>query len=113
MGKKDANPNQIIRQDGRNVFVDITNESFLIGKVHLRFARYDLEKTEGNRFVDCVDIYISFDEWLALANDALSGHMHDRMRKWKAAVEDAKKQGSDAPPPLLIYEKSAERPRCS
>lgn len=46
---KQKNKNQIIRFDGRNVFIEVMNTAFEIGKVQINFVEYDitLEKIVG------------------------------------------------------------------
>ena len=39
---KRKNKNQIIRFDGKNVFMEVMNSAFEIGKVQINFVEYDL-----------------------------------------------------------------------
>lgn len=70
---KRENPNQIIRIDGRNCFVEALNDSFPIGKVHLGFYAYDVSKAAGSRFTNNIQIYIDIAEFLSLAQDVGNG----------------------------------------
>lgn len=38
---EERNPNQIIRKDARNCFVESLNDAFDRGRIHLFFATYD------------------------------------------------------------------------
>lgn len=81
MANKD--PTQIIRHDARNCFLEVKSDSFYFGKIHVGFVRYDLSRPEGQRYVNCIHIYISVDEFLALAHDVLSGALHEKTRQLK------------------------------
>lgn len=57
--EESRNQHQIIRKDNKNCFVESLSDAFEIGKAHLAFATYDLNKPAGNRQTNCVHIYIS------------------------------------------------------
>lgn len=44
---KETSIHQIIRFDGKNVFVEVMDSAFEIGKVMMNFAEYDLSKPKG------------------------------------------------------------------
>jgi hypothetical protein len=69
------NPNQIIRLDGKNVFLEVMNNAFPIGKVQINFIEYNPEAEKNNRQTKNIPIYIDMDKFLVLANDILSGRM--------------------------------------
>lgn len=63
--------NQIIRFDGRNVFVEVLDSAFEIGKIMLGFKEYDLSRPQGERFVNEVTIYMDITEFETLAHDIM------------------------------------------
>jgi hypothetical protein len=72
---KQRNPNQIIRLDGKNVFLEVMSNAFSIGKVQINFIEYNPEAEKNNRQTKNIPIYIDMDKFLVLANDILSGRM--------------------------------------
>ena len=66
---KEGSLNQIIRFDGRNVFMEVLDSAFEIGKIMLAFKEYDLSKPQGQRFVNEVTIYMDITEFETLAHD--------------------------------------------
>ena len=63
---EDYKNNQIIRKDAKNCFVESLNGSFSIGKAHLGFASYDMNKPAGSRKTNRINIYISVEELLLM-----------------------------------------------
>jgi hypothetical protein len=47
MANDDRNQYQVIRKDARGCFVETKSDSFPIGKVHMEFAAYDVNKPAG------------------------------------------------------------------
>lgn len=94
MARKEKNPNQIIRVDGKNCFVEFLNSAFNIEKVEMVFMSYDTKKESGSRCTGRVQLYLSFPEFLGLCNDAKSGKLA------KKYIEAVKKEGY--PEPLFI-----------
>lgn len=66
---REVSLNQIIRFDGKNVFVEVMDSAFEIGKIMLGFKEYDLTKPSGNRFTNEVTIYMDITEFETLAHD--------------------------------------------
>lgn len=69
------NKNQIIRFDGRNVFIEVMNTAFEIGKVQINFVEYDITLEKNSRQKQNISIYIDVEKFLLLANDILTGRM--------------------------------------
>lgn len=67
--------NQIIRIDGKNVFLEVLNSAFQIGKVQMNFLEYDVTKDKGERIKHDIAIYVDIDKFLVLSNDVLSGRI--------------------------------------
>ena len=44
---KERNAHQIVRKDGKGWFVESLNDAFSIGRCHLAFAAYDLNRPAG------------------------------------------------------------------
>ena len=44
MSEERNNNQQIIRKDAKGCFVEVLNDSFEIGRVHMFFATYDVNK---------------------------------------------------------------------
>ena len=65
-------PKQILRLDGKGVFLEVLNTSFAIEKVIINFVQYDVSR-KGNKIVMDIPIYMDFNKFLVLANDILSG----------------------------------------
>lgn len=82
--------NQIIRIDGKDSFVEVTNDLFHYGKVILRFIKYNDKAEKGKKFVHDISIFLEFEKFLALKQDILSGRMTALA---KAAKETAAKGG--------------------
>lgn len=66
---REVSLNQIIRFDGRNVFMEVMDNAFGIGKVMLNFKEYDLSKEKGSRFTNEISIYMDITEFETLAHD--------------------------------------------
>jgi hypothetical protein len=83
-------PEQIIRLDGKNVFLEVMNSAFEIGKVLINFQEYDVTQEKGSRIKQEISIYFDMDKFLVLANDLLSGRLSALAKK---AREDQQKGG--------------------
>lgn len=66
---------QISRKDAKGCFVESLCNSFGIGKIHLKFVRYDVNKPEKNRQTNVVDIYIAADDFLELCRKIECGQL--------------------------------------
>lgn len=51
---KERNAHQIVRKDGKGCFVESLNDAFSIGRCHLAFASYDLNRPAGERQTNLV-----------------------------------------------------------
>lgn len=78
----ELNP-QIIRIDGKNVFMEIMNNAFGIGKVQINFIEYDPTKEKNNKIVKDIKTYIDFDKFLVLIQDIKTGRMASLAKKAK------------------------------
>lgn len=70
---KEKNVTQIIRIDGKNVFLEVMNNAFGIGKVLMNFIEYDPK--QGNKQTKLIPIYMNLEEFLILAQDVKSGRV--------------------------------------
>lgn len=86
---KERNPAQIIRLDGKNVFLEVMNNAFGIGKVQINFIEYDATKETKSRILKNIPIYIDMDKFLVLTHDILSGRMAVLAKK----AQEAKVKG--------------------
>ena len=85
--EESRNQHQIIRKDNKNCFVESLSDAFEIGKAHLAFATYDLNKPAGNRQTNCVHIYISIPEWLELCRKLACGaSVWESQTRWQKPV---------------------------
>lgn len=92
MARKNANPNQIIRKDGNNCFVEVLRNSFEINRVLMKFVKYDLSREAGNKITAEIDIYMTFEKFLRLCYDILDSQSLIKAiftDKQKAAQETA------------------------
>lgn len=80
---------QIIRKDAKDCFVEVRNDTFHLGKVHLQFVSYDTTRPKGNRYTNNISIYIDVPEFLVLTQEAASGALHVRMQQYKQAGNKA------------------------
>lgn len=87
---KERNAHQIVRKDGRGCFVESLNDAFSIGRCHLTFATYDINRPAGERQTNLVQIYLDCGELLELCRKAESGELLMRLQ--------AKKQKGDKTP---------------
>lgn len=87
--KDERNQNQIIRKDARNCFVESLNDAFEIGKIHLAFATYDLNKPSGQRQTNNIHIYIAVDEFLELCRRLCSGSLLYQLQQQKSSGDNA------------------------
>ena len=81
--EKEENLYQIIRKDAKNCFVEVLNDSFSIGKVHLFFATYDIKKPKNNRYTNTVDIYLSISEVVELCRKLECGVFAQKVKENK------------------------------
>lgn len=79
------NRDRIIRLDARSCFLEAKNDCFHLEKVHLQFVTYDLSKPKGQRYTNNINIYADLDEFLVLAQEAITGALHNRMQQYKQA----------------------------
>ncbi|WP_180953926.1 hypothetical protein [Bacillus sp. M6-12] len=86
---REKSPQQIIRFDGKNVFVEVMNSAFGIGKVQLNFIEYDTSKEAKSRQTKNIPMYIDTDKFLLLTQDILSGRMVHLAKQ----ANDAKTKG--------------------
>lgn len=66
---------QIIRFDGRNVFVEVTN-AFDIGKLHFNFIEYNLNLPQKSRQTKNISIYLDIHEAATLCTKIITGRIH-------------------------------------
>lgn len=93
MARRNASPQQIIRKDGNNCFVEALNGAFDIGKLQLKFVTYDLSKAQGSKFTNEIDIYIDLSKALRICYDALdSGLLIKSIMREKAIAEQKTQQ---------------------
>ena len=86
MSKKQKNPQiqkQILKFDGKNVFVEIMANAFAIGKVQMNFIEYNPTQQQGNKQTKNLSIYLDIENFEVLANDILSGRMTSLAKKKK------------------------------
>lgn len=57
-------------------FVESLRNSFGIGKIHLKFVKYDMKRPEKSRQTNAVDIYIAADDFLELCRKMESGEFN-------------------------------------
>ena len=100
--KEDRNKNQIVRKDARNCFVESLNDTFGIGRIHLAFATYDLNRPEGQRQTNSIHIYIAVDEFLELCRKLECGEL-------RYLMQNKKKTGDKAPIYQCMGGTSAEK----
>jgi len=86
----ERNPNQIIRKDARNCFVESLSDAFGNSRAHFAFATYDLSKPAGHRQTNSIHIYISIPELLELCRKLSCGELRYIMQQ--------KKQTGDSKP---------------
>lgn len=82
--RKDENLYQIIRKDAKNCFVEVLNDSFSIGRVHLFFATYDVNRPKNERYTNTVDIYLSVPEVVELCRKLETGVFAAKVKEHKA-----------------------------
>lgn len=87
---EDRNEHQIVRKDAKNCFVESLSDAFAIGRIHLAFAAYDLNRPAGQRQTGNVHIYIAADEFLELCRKLEGGELRYLLQN--------KKKGSDKAP---------------
>ena len=99
---KERNTNQIVRKDGKGCFVESLNDAFSIGRCHLAFAAYDLNRPAGERQTNLVQIYLDCGELLELCRKAESGELLLRL-------QDKKQKGDKTPLYQCMGGTSAEK----
>ena len=99
MAVKATNPQQIVRKDGSNCFVEVVSSSFPIGRVLFRFINYNKQAAQGSRYVDNVEIYLTIPAFLRIAYDFESGRLDAVLNKNK---QDAINQGYKYAFPLVL-----------
>lgn len=81
---REKNESQIIRKDGKGCFVEVKNDFFALGKVHLQFIKYDLTRPSGDRYTDNINIYLDIAEFLVLAHEAVSGVLYAKTKQFES-----------------------------
>jgi hypothetical protein len=87
MIKDNKNEAQIIRIDGKNVFLEVMNSAFEINKVQISFIEYDLKLEKNKRQLKNIPIYINMDKTLVLITDILSGRLSALAKQANATKE--------------------------
>lgn len=109
---------QVIRLDGKGVFLEVLNTAFEIGKVMVNFVEYDEKQQAGSRIKKSIPIYIDVEKFLVLAQDVKSGRIpalakqaKDDMTKggYKYAKEIYTDQGGVSARKLAEREEKAKR----
>ncbi len=85
---EDRNNYQIVRKDAKNCFVESLNDTFPIGRVHLAFATYDLNKPAGQRQTNNIHIYIAMDEFLELCRKVDCGELRYMLQSRKKSNDN-------------------------
>ena len=80
----ERNESQIIRKDGKGCFVEVKNDCFAFGKIHLQFIKYDVNRPTGDRYTDNINIYIDVAEFFVLAYETVSGILYAKAKKFEA-----------------------------
>lgn len=63
MARKEQNPEQIARVDGKSCFLEVMSSSFGIGKIRINFRQYDMNAQQGNRTTGKIDIYMGYKDF--------------------------------------------------
>ena len=100
MARKNANPNQIIRKDGNNCFVEVLRNSFEIGRVLMKFVTYDQSREVGDKFTNEIDIYLTFEQFLRISYDILDSRqlINGILKDKQVADEETKRTGKTVYP---------------
>lgn len=96
------NKNQIVRKDARGCFVESLSDAFGIGRIHLAFASYDLDRPAGKRQTDNIHIYIAADEFLELCRKLICG-------EFRQVMKDRRSSGDRTPLYQCLGGTSAEK----
>ena len=81
--EQEQNLNQIIRKDAKNCFVEVLNDKFNIGRLHLFFATYDVNKPVKQRQTNKINIYLPIEEVIELCRQLSSGEFRYMLNKRK------------------------------
>lgn len=81
---------QMIRLDGTNVFVEVMNDAFEIGKVRFHFVEYDATKPKKERIQKSISIYVDISSMLCLIHDGLSGELKKKAERAREEAEKTK-----------------------
>ncbi|BBW98974.1 hypothetical protein [Geobacillus subterraneus] len=84
------NEKQMIRLDGTNVFVEVMNDTFEIGKVRFHFVEYDATKPKKERIQKSISIYVDISSMLCLIHDGLSGELRNKATQAREEAERTK-----------------------
>ena len=106
--RSERNPNQIIRKDARNCFVESLSDAFGNSRAHFVFATYDLNKPAGQRQTNNIHIYISIPELLELCRKLSYGELRYILQKKK---QTGKLATSTIVSAIIAYLKAALAPR--
>ncbi len=98
----ERNQYQIIRKDASGCFVESLYDSFEIGKAHLTFATYDVNRPEGSRQTNVINIYIDIPELLELCRKLSCGEL-------RYILQEKKKTGDSKPIQEWLGGTSAEK----
>ena len=66
---------QVLRIDGKGVFVEVTTNGLPIDKVYFGFVQYNKSAEKGNRASGNINIYMNVLEAQVLARDIMSGRL--------------------------------------
>lgn len=83
MARKEKNPLQIIRKDGKNCFVEALSNSFEINKILFKFVTYDSTQDVGSKFTNEIDIYMDFSQYMRISKGITSGEYMYEMNQRK------------------------------
>lgn len=71
MARKEKDPQQVLRIDGKNCFLEVMSSAFEIDKVRINFRQYD--PNNGNKQSNAIDIYMGYKDFDYMYAGVLDG----------------------------------------
>lgn len=106
--KNSRDAEQILRIDGKGVFMEVTTNGLPIDKVYFGFVQYNKEAEKGQRTSGSIGIYINVLEAQVLARDIMSGRLASMKKVEMKRLEESGEKYANP-----VYSKQGGTPAAS
>lgn len=77
---KETNKGTIIKVDGKDRFLDIT-QAFGLGKINMQFRTYDNNRASGDKITTAIDMYVNIEEFAYISYILKTSEIYELIKK--------------------------------